>query len=150
MNNSTGYILGGIIVLLLVWIYYSQHRDWNTFCEGLWIAGDDFCVRSDIEGMMIYIGPNIETWCEKRKAFMIVYTNHTVVSCSLLLTINGLCSRKKISVEPDADADSQPSILPENLSAVVSMASGKMTWYHDDTIYAELYKDAASTFEATR
>ncbi len=147
MNNLIGYSLVLIIICLLVYMWHTDRKNWAIFCEGLWIAGDDFCSRSDLEGMMIYIGPDLGG---SHKAFMIMYTDKNVVSQSLLLGISGFGCRRKIKVQPDPDSDTAETVLPEVLTARISMAAGRMVWYCDDTMYAELYKDALSSTEAVR
>ncbi len=148
MNNWIGYSLILIIVCLIIYFWYTNQKNLNIFYEGLWIAGDNFCSRSDLDGMMIYIGPKLEK--NTRKAFMVLYTDSNVISQQLILTISGFGSRKKIKIQCDPDSDHIETILPELLVAYVNMTTGHMVWYCDDVMYAELYKDSLSTAEATR
>jgi hypothetical protein len=145
-------LLLGIIVILicvLVYIYNKCNKYTKDFITGLWVANKDFCQRSGINGMLLYIGDESAV----RPAYMIVYTDNVVVmSQKMDLTINLDIIKNVGTLEIDPlDDDNKTNIsdmMPLKQHITIDFVKGKMLWQQkkDDELitYAELYKDNIS------
>lgn len=161
-----------LIVLIFIIIYnvYTTNSFLNEFYEGLWSAPDYFCEKSQIDGMMIYIGPKMNG---ERKAVLIMYGGGVIVANkkftvvfhdSIFNKINPfvrtkICGRLYLYDEnenkseddlieeiDDIATTSLSKIMPLEQNFELNIAEGKMTWTSDDgTGYAELFKDNVSS-----
>jgi hypothetical protein len=68
-----------VIVILLIFNLWNFSNIKSDLFEGLWNASDEFCKKSEIDGMMIYIGPLINFYSNKRKAYLIMHSENNVV-----------------------------------------------------------------------
>ena len=144
-------ILIATIIVLIIIILYLIKRIYNIYhdlYEGLWVADDDFCTSSQIDGMMIYIGglnnDNI------RNAYLIMHTDNNIIvnkKIEILFQPSYLTPRNfYIYLTDQSDEDDLESIMPLKQYINVDISTGKMTWTgDDDIIYANFYKDNASS-----
>lgn len=136
-----------IIIILILIIIYNYHYFYNNFIEGAWLADDDFCELSGIDGMIIYFGDGNKN----KKCYMIIYIDDNIIHKNFRVKFNDLYN--KVSLEEysnnsnDFD-DMEPSLadlMPLNLFCKLNITDGKMIWYDDEATYAELYKDNIGT-----
>lgn len=75
-----------IIIVILFYNVYITNKIYNDLYEGLWIADEDFCSKSQIDGLMIYIGPvyksisGLDPRSQERKSYLIMYSNDSVIA----------------------------------------------------------------------
>lgn len=78
-------ILAVIVILFIIIIHnnmniYKIHTDQ---LEGLWSAPESFCKQSDIDGMLVYMGPVLNSSVlssERRKVCLIIHGNNTTIA----------------------------------------------------------------------
>lgn len=118
-----------IIIIILFYNSYISNKICDDFIEGLWIADDNFCSRSQIDGLMVYIGPSESGWdprCRERKAYLVMYSNDSVIANKKLnLTFQGsfidkinpfskqIFYKKLYLRDPDSDGDVSEQIEEE-------------------------------------
>lgn len=98
-NNLFTFALIVIVIIIILYNVYTNSKIINDQIEGLWIADEDFCNRTQIDGMMLYIGPIESDWSNlsnnkqshvtlasinpiysERKAYLIMYSNDSIVA----------------------------------------------------------------------
>jgi hypothetical protein len=146
-----------IIILIVFWCLHSNrtsnHNALSSGITGLWVGDADFCRKSEIDGIMIYIGKPID---KIHKAYIIMYANNAIIMqksielCIMSAVVtssnnSNLVGTVKITEDEKQDDDSTllSSVMPSNQTICWQPAIGKMTWTgsDDDTIYAEFYRD---------
>lgn len=68
-----------VILLILVCNVYLRRQIYNSVIQGHWIANEDFCKRSGIDGMMLQIGPNLSSWREERLGYLIMHGGGAII-----------------------------------------------------------------------
>lgn len=151
-----------VLIVLVVWNYTNTNGIFYNMLEGMWIASDEFCKKSDIDGMMLYIGPPSGRTC---KAYLIMYSNNTIIlqkqieiafgfSLGSSIIQNDIVKAACITeIEPETPDDqlTLDTILPKDQTIHLSIAQSKMVWSaldpeQEEIIqYAEFYKDNIST-----
>jgi hypothetical protein len=121
--------------------------------EGLWIASDEFCNKSEIEGMLLFIGPRTGFLNESRRAYLIMYAeNKIVINEKLTMHISGYGNiwpiRGDVCCDVELDNKTLEKFMPAELTMKVNIGSGSMILENDSTVYAELHKDTLSLREA--
>mgnify|MGYP001346132316 CR=1 FL=1 len=153
-----------IIILIVIMIKNRsiQHDVLNIGITGLWMGDPDFCRKSEIDGIMIYIGPKIEG-IDAHKAYIIMYADNAIIlqksiqisvapttSFSLFATTEFesqiTLSDDDSSTDDQSDSQSLAGIMPLNQQMKYSPVSGMMTWtgLDDDgrsVVYANFYRD---------
>jgi hypothetical protein len=155
INEKLVIIFAVIVILVIVIISNNGMRDvhYNQI-EGLWMAPDSFCSESDIDGMIVYIGPALSGGSpfarEKRKVCLIMHVNNATIvykklEMSLPFSILGIGStwERKVKIKDDddssatedileeyGDANSIPldEIMPKHINLTMNLKDGKMTW----------------------
>jgi hypothetical protein len=126
--SGTNMIIAVITIILIIIIMYNlqTYKIYSSQIEGLWMAPDSFCAESDIDGMLVYVGPSLGggiMGSEKRKACLIMHANNATIAykklelnmssvgINLLIPfgINTSWSRKT-RVEDDTEEVSDPDI----------------------------------------
>jgi hypothetical protein len=157
--------LGIIIILLILLVtlvttnHCKQTAHVDEYLQGLWIADEDFCNDSEIDGMLIYIGPETEGY---RRAYLIMYQNNAIIAEKKIhmhlssyipkawfasdIYYNIHIKDADVSELDDDNAQSVSeiklsSIMPNQMNLTLNLANGCMTWESDETVYAKLYKD---------
>lgn len=146
-----------ILVIVLIWNSRQVTHVFQSNLAGMWIASNEFCERSGIDGMMVYIGPDIGGY---HKAYLIMYSNNTVV-LSRAIEIRFGMSMPKLFMNPvitktitlscqDPD-ESLDEIMPEKQTLTMDLTCGRMEWtawddeQEDYRQYAEFYRDNVSS-----
>lgn len=171
MDNNQYIIASIVLVVILIIMYnaYTIKSAADNLLEGMWVASEEFCNESEIDGMFIYIGPpDSSKW--ERKAYLIMHADNAVITNKKLLInysngsifdyfnplISGLDFYGSISIKEDKDDDELDGIseageiplseiMPSDMEVELDMTTGKMIWAADDTIYARLFKDNIAT-----
>jgi hypothetical protein len=173
MERPITIAIAFVILLFLLLIVFARRGSTETAntikstLPGLWNASPTFCTDSSIDGMMVYIGPDLEDGhcLSNHKAYIIMHANNAII---LQKTINmrithqnswladiapGSRSVHRLNVEfeesPDDEDDniSISSIMPISQVMELDLSNGKMTWTGLDPSsdserrYAELYRD---------
>lgn len=194
MSQRQITIIAIVIILVLIVIYYNSrlYKIYSDQIEGMWMAPESFCQQSDIDGMLMYVGPKIKSSLmgpEKRKVCLIMHGNNTTIAykklevnlgsplMSIVLPFVGISSKwsRSAKITDDSDEVADPEIdimsesddastiplekiMPNRVTITVDLNEGKMTWTgaplenssrrkesDEPTVYAELYKDNASS-----
>ena len=141
-----------LILIIMLYNYNVNSKMYNNVLEGMWSATEEFCKKSEIDGMIVYIGPKQKL--NKRKAYLIIHSDNTIISSEEMTISTGIGfpgflaqskTTRKIKIETDLD------IMPDDLIMELDY-TGKMIWRaeNDDgemTSYADLLKDNLSTPE---
>jgi hypothetical protein len=171
-------IIIALILLIIIIVIYNARENKkisNDILEGLWNGDENFCNKSQIDGMMVYIGPIISNgWdprCQERKAYLIMYANNSIIAnkkfnivlqesfldkinpfikSNLYKTIYLYDESPEEQLEAEVDDISLihlSKIMPLIQNMELNLITGKMTWSdpNDETVYAELYKDNLSS-----
>lgn len=132
-------LIAVIIVLVLIIIVqkYKSTKNYNDFYEGLWIASDEFCELSQIDGMMIYIG---ELNYNKRKAYLIMHSNGQIIlNKKIIISHSRFNDNIYLSFDQNDDEDEE-FIMPLKQKVTINVKKGFMTWENNDVTYAEFIK----------
>lgn len=147
-NNPTFYIVGFIIVIILLFLWFmsSVKEGFSSdILTGYWEANDEFLEKNNISKFAMAIGPNENS---KRAVYIVIQDlNENILindSNKMKLTSTwsslspfGVYNTKvKYSVKLTSS-----SIIPEKLDMIYDVTSGFISLYDQDTIYAELYKN---------
>lgn len=160
-----------IIILMMIAIKNrnTQYDMLSQGITGLWMGDPEFCRKSEIDGIMIYIGPRLED-LKVHKAYMIMYANNAIIlQKSIQISISaslgtGIFATSEIESDitlsdddglADGQSDDNQSlagIMPLNQQLKYSPTIGKMTWtgLDDDdqpVIYAEFYRDNVGSMQ---
>lgn len=146
------------VLVIIIFVMFVNNKNYNSelydqYIQGLWIADEDFCKRSDIDEMMVYVGPLVESY---RKAFLMMYSGDKVMVAKQFqieaeddnilqqFKISDIM-KKNITLSDDSEDAIMniyiADVMPEDLIMEMSIKEGRMTWMSDDeTVYANLYK----------
>jgi hypothetical protein len=134
--NKYAIILAIIVILFIIIIYNNMrmYKVYSNQLEGLWMAPESFCKQSDIDGMLVYVGPLIGGSgilnSEHRKVCLIIHGNNTTIAYKKLeitmssavldviipfVGINSVWTRSaKVVDDTDEVADSELDIMDES------------------------------------
>lgn len=152
-----------LLVMVVVWNIRQTALTFDSTLNGMWIASTEFCNKSDIDGMMLYINSS----GSKCSAYLIMYANNVIILSknieiafawtpnlpNSILTKTAQIYEVISEDEPQDELDFN-SIIPRNQTITLDISTGHMTWSsydpeQDDIVqYAEFYKDAISTNSA--
>jgi hypothetical protein len=160
-----------VIIIIIIYNVYITNMVCNDLLEGLWTTSETFCAKAGIDGMLIYIGPNENSWdprSQERKAYLVMYSNDNIIANKkFTMTIQGSIldklnpfAKQKIykqvylhdpqpenvadQIEEEIEDVSQISlkkIMPLTQNVEINISEGQMIWKNDDTVYLEAYKD---------
>jgi len=152
MKDKIQIILIAIIVVLLIACFYLYKTSNNNpdfiynYLDGLWIADDEFCKKSGIDGIMVYIVPTDNA--KIKKASLIMHTNNNIVENKVItLNFEDLKNKDYENVKLNLEIESETEIdyiMPDEQTVTLNITTGTMTWENDDTQYAVLIKDNLS------
>ena len=146
-----------ILLIILIWNYTQSNKVFYTTLDGMWMASASFCNRSGIDGMMLYVGPDVGGY---HKAYLLMYSdNHVVVSkaielrfgMSLPSLIQKSVITKRVTITPQDPEDTLDDIMPSDQMVTLDLATGRMDWSAWDfeagetRQYAEFYRDNISS-----
>jgi len=146
-----------VLVIVLIWNSSQYNKLFYSTFEGMWIAPETFCMQSGIDGMMLYIGPDLGGF---HKAYLLMYSNNAVAVAKAIeihfsRSMPNLVFKdqiiKKAIIKPQDPEESSEDIMPENQTITLDLSSGKMEWtaWDDDAgdlrKYAEFYRDNISS-----
>jgi len=74
-----------VVVLLIIVIHNNMvvYKIYSNQLEGLWTAPESFCKQSDIDGMLVYVGPPLSSSIlssDRRKVCLIIHGNNTTIA----------------------------------------------------------------------
>jgi len=153
-----------VLITLIVWNNYQLDKTFYNSLQGMWIAPDSFCTASDIDGMMVYIGPNISASKSTHKGYLLMYSDNTVAIAKAItiefnldwpkLYINNSLVSKAATIKSQNSEESLEDIMPEDQTISINLSKGFMEWtawdpdVKDYRKYAEFYRDnISSSFE---
>ncbi len=145
-----------LLIIIIIWCYTRKNNSkiYNDLMEGLWIANDDFCNRSEIDGMLVFIGPSDDGWfsSENRRIYIIMNASNKIAlneKFEMNLSGFGLGGSNINKTFKLTDlSGKKSSIFPAEMIMKLDLGLGKMSWEFDDTTYAELYKDNISRIQS--
>lgn len=136
-----------VLTVIVLFVVYNI-ATWNVasqdeYLTGFWAAdGDEFCQRSDINSMLLYIGERVGT---KRNCYLIIMDDLANTGLTLEYTrgwagpgIGGYHIKCKTTFDDE-------QIWPECVDIDVNMLNGTVKIYSADTVYAELTKQHETT-----
>lgn len=137
-----------ILIIFIIYNYIEHNKYFKETLEGLWVADENFCRRSEIDGMLVYIGPySSETG--DHSAYSIMYIGDVIVNKKFTIkfkfstTIPSFEKTGNILLETQ---ENEKLDMPKEQNCVINLIDGKMTWSTDEKNYAELFKDHIGTF----
>jgi len=134
-------IVATIIVLVLVYLMWEPFGE--EYMTGVWVASDDFCLKSGIDSMMITIGPPEGMIDITRKCYVIIAPNLSSQMFEIEYT-RGSHGIRKYKVKWETDFDDE-EIMPEKVKCEIDIMDGYMLLSADKTIYGEFYKSLDTT-----
>jgi hypothetical protein len=135
-----------VIVLFLVITYfiYKNSAQNEDYLYGFWLAdGDDFCARSGINSMLLFIGRPDSGWLSVTRPCYIIIMNN-LCNQGLTLTYSPRYWPGSYGLDVRAEFDDE-SIWPENVRVTTDIHTGTLVVTSGDTIYAELTKQHDTT-----
>lgn len=161
---SAFILIGVIIILLILLIIYFLKVSWETIIlDGLWHAEDDeFCRKAEIDGMMLYIGPQTGTFRLSVPAYLIMYADNRVIVNKVFTLDFGpawgalfqpwnMVMKRRVTLHeeneqgevlPETDNTPLADIMPETLTSECDLLKGHLKWYDDEEkVYLSLYRD---------
>jgi hypothetical protein len=139
-----------VLVLILIWSFYSTLCLYSSFLEGLWTATEAFCKRAEIDGMMIFLGPSS---CLKRKAYMLIYSENSVLASRNLelIFMPQFLPALRTSLFLSVSTQEEDSVLPSRLTAELYLAEGRMLWLdQENTVWFEAFRDNQASANSER
>jgi len=83
-KEKKDYIYGSVIVILILIIIfligfnsYKQHSHIHEYLPGLWVADENFCNDSGIDGMVLYVGEKQDDGAHN--AYLIMYSTGAII-----------------------------------------------------------------------
>jgi hypothetical protein len=166
-------IIGAVVLVIFIIIYLlisSCYSVYNEIISGMWSADPEWAELADLDGMLLYIGPNLGNILkETRKGYLIMYANDKVIASKqiefnmgspLTLIPKTVILRNITVVDLDDDNDmldvdtiALSDIMPSDLTMELSVG-GKLILTGDplDELdldepiqYAKLFKDPSAT-----
>jgi len=146
-----------VLIILLVWNNVQYNKLFYSTLEGMWIAPETFCMESGIDGMMLYVGPDLSGL---HKAYLLMYSSNAVAVAKAIeihfpSAIPNLIFKdqiiKKAVIKTQDSEESLEDIMPENQTISMNLSSGRMEWTAWDEEagelrkYAEFYRDNISS-----
>lgn len=133
-----------IVLIIASWVNTYAYED---YLYGFWLAdGDEFCELSDIESMLVFIGPPTGYWYKERSCYIIIMND--LCNQGFTLTYRPAWARLglgKYSVCADVVFDDE-KIWDDNVKIIVDVTDGTLKILsHDDTLYAALHKQHDTT-----
>lgn len=79
------------LVVMVIYYNYSMYNLYSHQIEGMWVAPESFCKESDIDGMLVYVGPKLSSAMgrEKRKVCLIMHGNNVTIAYKKLEIVMG-------------------------------------------------------------
>jgi hypothetical protein len=147
-----------IVLLIMVWRGTTTTQLLHDGIMGMWLADENFCAKSEIDGMMIYIGPNESG---VHNAHLLLYSNNAIIAqCDLTINVRphiytnfnnisrmtATATLASSDYDNNSDAIDLETIMPLQQTLVYEPATGHMTWTGLDrdgkeTLYADFYRD---------
>ena len=126
-----------IILLILILIFLLNYINlYSNFLTGLWVCDDDFCIKSGINQMILYIGKD-NVYCNKKVCVIIVDNEDNIYQFIFYMIYNPLL--KKIFITNCEN--NEDLIFPNKMNAILCINSGTLILSDKDQDYAHLYKD---------
>jgi hypothetical protein len=138
-----------VIFLLVVTAVYSWNvQTYEDYLQGFWVADDQFCAESDIEGMMLYISAATAGVLRSSRTGYIVISND---KSNQTFKMNyrrgwGGPSVGRYSIYADITFEDD-QLWPKSVWCCADIKRGTLRIYKDKTIYARLFKDPKITHE---
>ena len=144
MNRIYIYIVIFLVILLCIWHhYYVEYKNTknnkisdeiiekHNFLNGYWTSDSEFSKMSEIDEMIL----NIDT--KNKKGFLVIIVDNKIVSNDDFdMLIDTKCKEVEfISDNIDFIWNEKKFIME------ISIYKGSLILYHNDMIYAKLYKD---------
>ena len=133
-----------VILLIIFWVSADRAT------TGVWRGSEELCKRADLEGFLVAIGPRSGL---SRKVYVIMQANDMIIFNALLETrwfglAFGGRGAYRMSIKNHDDVVNDIAIsetFPQSMKVSIDFLNGKMTWSHDNTVYAELLRDNEAT-----
>lgn len=153
-ENYKKYLIAFLIVIVIIMFISYTNIQYKNYLYGMWIADDDFCSESDLDGFMIMMGPSQGGYITDTRSMYVLMYNDEGMLCNRTLEVRlgttivagDYQNRSMYIVEDDFD------IMPKDMTLSTSIMKGHMVLYgtgeDSKTIYGSLYKDHDSTHKA--
>jgi len=166
-------IIGCLVLLVLILLINarSNYELYDDMLGGMWVSDPEWAEKADLDGMLLFVGPNEGWFSDTRKCYLIMHAdNHVIVNkqiemcissgvtlvpskeltCSVQVTdLDGKDKDDELGISDEYDVIPFEEIMPKNMTLVIGISSGKLVLKGDDkgeeVQYAKLYKDAVAT-----
>jgi hypothetical protein len=134
-----------IVLVIILMIIVRMRNVYDDYMYGFWVAdNDDFCEKSGIESMMIFIGLPERGWINTTRTCYIIImddlcnqgftiTYRLPLYCTTIYTLNA-----------GVDFDDE-KIWPDTVKIQIDMHAGTMKIFDDSTLFAKLVKHHDTT-----
>lgn len=140
MKSAVAIIIVSIIIILFSLFYYIRVATESDLITGTWIATPEFCKQTDIDTMIVYIGPVLSNGLTsaKRKVYIIMKKNDTFLlddkyEFEFGRALGTLYSHNN-SYKLEALTDEKVP-FPTKMEMIIDLGKGNMEWKDDKTTY---------------
>lgn len=135
-------IISVLIIILIVIVFRVGviQTKWHSV-TGFYEASDEFCIKSGLSTMYMYFTDNGEGFI-----YMLAQDGTIVMNTPFTLNISTkYCKSMGESVTKKYSSTCDIYPLPQNGYILYNAKAGGLVWYHEDTVYAELYKNTKAS-----
>lgn len=137
-----------ILIILFIFMIYFNYNIESThiskYINGYWTSNNKFAKLSDIDDMIL----NIDI--ENLSGFLIIIIDKEIVNNDeFILKINKIQNKKNSIAEFEVEflSDDDEFIwFDKKFKAILSINEGSLKLFHNDTLYADLFKDNKMTY----
>lgn len=138
------------VVVIIIYILCISHRFYlyNNYINGIWVADNKFCTNCNVDDMLCYMNTSsgICNIIINKDNNILENTEFTMTHDVQLSADNFNITSNKISYDILLTSKNKKSLFnKKKYTLVVSIANGKLVIYHNDVIYAVLFKDTLNT-----
>lgn len=119
------YILIAVLIIILIYYIYLYEQWYSSSICGMWEATEEFCTKSELEGMHLMIG---EPSRGKHKS-CIIMTSDNQVALDETFDLRFSWSLPSVTHGLTIWLDLESDLIPNKLECDIDFASGKMVWY---------------------
>ena len=133
-----------IIIFLIYLIYFTyicknkENHIIDEFINGYWISDNNFAKISDIDDMIL----NFDI--KNSSGFLIVIIDKEINDSDEFILKIHKCENNEFEIEFLSD-DENFIWYDKKFKAILSINEGSLKLYHNDTLYADLFKDNKMT-----
>lgn len=142
-------LIAFILIIVLFVGFDNRVNEYEDYIGGLWVADEEFCNKSGVDSIMMFIGPpSTSLFSTERNCHILINNDYSNQGFTLKYrknTIIGLPTVHHDYLITAETAFEEEPIMPESVDINISMMHNMMRIYDDETIYGIFYKDHETT-----